>query len=776
MPRSVSFCFPCHCMDPSRWQLSSNCSICGAALGKIRLKLRHHCRSCGRTVCSACSPHRMRLEGQVGQQRACNACSSGPSSRSLPSGGMPAGTGRSHESVRLSHFTQDDIDGISGSPLGPFDPLANIPGEEHISDHTTLADVLAPAWSGAIWPVYVEVTNYRLKMFEPSVEGSTLVVTLCSGHRLKAADMNGLSDPYALLSVNGGPCKRSSTKARTLNPVWNETFVFVGISAADQLQIRLFDKDQFSADDPLGSVCVPFTDVDVFCSTGHRHQRTLRLPVCDGVGEQAQGYLQVRLRCSATPEQARVPQRLRHCSIPLLSIAHARLDVAANCVQVSTKAAEQFGLYFQTDIDASSFADLLLRHPVSLDTRFSCLASGTNEKRHRFSWHEELSRWVAGGDSNYRSRWQVNCEVNKGHRLCETYSEEVVLPAGLTTTELETSAAFRTKGRFPQVVWVHSKNGACLARCSQPKTGVSFGITPTAGDCHCLLKFAAKGSSGLTICDARPFVNAEVNRMKGGGTESDIGYNGCHVEFLNIGNIHDMAKSINELREALCQKEDYGKFGVALAAWLSHVSGLLRGAMFAAGVVESGESVVVHCSDGWDRTSQVVSLASLMLDARYRTIAGFADLVEKDWLLPGHKFQHRNGLASREEQERHAREESPIFLQFLDCVAQLWHAYPQLFEYSVDMLSFVLYHSLSGRYSTFLGNCERERATLQAQQRGGCLWMELRRCPERWRNAAYDPAAASAPLVPCHLSHGSLAFCEALYAGLSCQSAIPGDY
>lgn len=34
-------------------------------------------------------------------------------------------------------------------------------------------------------------------------------------------------------------------------------------------------------------------------------------------------------------------------------------------------------------------------------------------------------------------------------------------------------------------------------------------------------------------------------------------------------------------------------------------------------------SVLVHCSDGWDRTSQVCSLGSLLLDSYYRTIKGF---------------------------------------------------------------------------------------------------------------------------------------------------------
>lgn len=34
-------------------------------------------------------------------------------------------------------------------------------------------------------------------------------------------------------------------------------------------------------------------------------------------------------------------------------------------------------------------------------------------------------------------------------------------------------------------------------------------------------------------------------------------------------------------------------------------------------------SVLVHCSDGWDRTSQICSLSEILLDPYYRTIDGF---------------------------------------------------------------------------------------------------------------------------------------------------------
>lgn len=40
-------------------------------------------------------------------------------------------------------------------------------------------------------------------------------------------------------------------------------------------------------------------------------------------------------------------------------------------------------------------------------------------------------------------------------------------------------------------------------------------------------------------------------------------------------------------------------------------------------IAEEGISVLVHCSDGWDRTSQVCSVAAVLLDPYYRTLRGF---------------------------------------------------------------------------------------------------------------------------------------------------------
>lgn len=65
---------------------------------------------------------------------------------------------------------------------------------------------------------------------------------------------------------------------------------------------------------------------------------------------------------------------------------------------------------------------------------------------------------------------------------------------------------------------------------------------------------------------------------------------------------------------------------VSVEALLICVKGVLRDServISPQAIVVENASVLVHCSDGWDRTSQVCSLGSLLLEPYYRTIEGF---------------------------------------------------------------------------------------------------------------------------------------------------------
>lgn len=55
--------------------------------------------------------------------------------------------------------------------------------------------------------------------------------------------------------------------------------------------------------------------------------------------------------------------------------------------------------------------------------------------------------------------------------------------------------------------------------------------------------------------------------------------------------------------------------------WLQHLSLMLKAALLVVNAVDRDyRPVLVHCSDGWDRTPQIVALSKLLLDPYYRTI------------------------------------------------------------------------------------------------------------------------------------------------------------
>ena len=181
---------------------------------------------------------------------------------------------------------------------------------------------------------------------------------------------------------------------------------------------------------------------------------------------------------------------------------------------------------------------------------------------------------------------------------------------------------------------------------------------------------------------------------------------------------------------------------VEATGWLVHIRGLLDGARFMAERILQGISVVVHCSDGWDRTPLLVALCEIMLDPYYRTIRGFQALIEKEFCSFGHKFQDRVGHHCG---SKHAVEQCPVFVQFIDSVWQLLNQFRTAFQFNSSYLHRILHHLYSCRFGTFLFNSEYERRAAGATQRTDSLWTTLN---EKWRakpasveNRQYDPKA-----------------------------------
>lgn len=101
-------------------------------------------------------------------------------------------------------------------------------------------------------------------------------------------------------------------------------------------------------------------------------------------------------------------------------------------------------------------------------------------------------------------------------------------------------------------------------------------------------------SNGL-IVDTRPMINAIANRAQGKGYENVEHYTKCEFVFLGIENIHVMRSSLERLEAD----------GWLASDWLKHIYAVLDVSNKVKTAVQEGRTVIVHCSDGWDRTSQV---------------------------------------------------------------------------------------------------------------------------------------------------------------------------
>lgn len=281
----------------------------------------------------------------------------------------------------------------------------------------------------------------------------------------------------------------------------------------------------------------------------------------------------------------------------------------------------------------------------------------------------------------------------------------------------------------------------------------------------------------MLIIDARSYATAVANRARGGGCEFPQYYPQCEIEFMNLANIHAVRKSFLLLR-ALCQSSigvstpaDQSNWFTQLDStrWLHHMANLLRASCYTAYNLEKeSRPVLVHCSDGWDRTPQIVSLAQLMLDPFYRTFKGFQILVQREWLEFGHKFADRCGLLGGCED---LNERCPVFLQFLDCVHQLMVQFPTAFQFNHAYPVKLVQHVYSNLFGTFLLNTVQERTFHRIAERSHSIWNFMLQKNQEYCNHLYEHSEE--PLMPsCQVR--DLTFWAAVYTAELGSSGIGG--
>ena len=231
---------------------------------------------------------------------------------------------------------------------------------------------------------------------------------------------------------------------------------------------------------------------------------------------------------------------------------------------------------------------------------------------------------------------------------------------------------------------------------------------------------------------------------------------------------------------ALAEAETTGhldRLALRRTNWLSHLTNILDGVLIVIRTIHlSNSHVLVHCSDGWDRTSQLSALPQICLDPFYRTARGLAVLIEKDWIAYGHKFTDRSGhlcndriefnqrlpqdattqqsfLASVQKQfagsSHQFKETCPVFQQFLDCIYQIMRQFPDRFEWNEELLRKLVWETYSGKSGSFLFNSEAERTSYKARERTTSVWEEIfdleeaegsLKLQEQYRNPSYNPS------------------------------------
>jgi hypothetical protein len=314
----------------------------------------------------------------------------------------------------------------------------------------------------------------------------------------------------------------------------------------------------------------------------------------------------------------------------------------------------------------------------------------------------------------------------------------------------------------------------------------------------------------LIFVDCRSRAAAVANFAKGGGTELPHFYDRSETIFMQLDNIHAVRAAFERLSRLSAKLQtpalgcpvfsssSQSGFWSRLEAteWPVMTQKLLWAAWRVSELVHNGDSVLVHCSDGWDRTSQVVSLSMILLDAHYRTIEGFCELVVREWLQMGHRFADRcfherlgdevvpqferfddadgpagghpsaaqhdwtggvlptagsgeggtvGGLSGVPMTSTPRSQVSPVFVQFMDAVYQLLRMYPAKFEFTPKFLLHLTDQVYNCRFGTFLFNSHRTRSRRTGVVgRTASVWGDLEQLLMAEKAAGADLRAISA--------------------------------
>ena len=436
----------------------------------------------------------------------------------------------------------------------------------------------------------------------------------------------------------------------------------------------------------------------------------------------------------------------KYYTFPLLSITHCETNSSyfgpsKYCKEILLKDNRNFVFKFSSK-SFLEFTEIIEKFVLPVKNtsyfifayQFKKSAKNKNKKNIKiYNLIDEFKRQ----NIDFSSNKQFRILDNNDFKICETYPKRLIVPYEMTNEELEKSAKFRTKNRLPTLTYRY-KNGSCIWRSSQTKTGLK-GVKNKYDN---LLLSNISNFQQLYIFDARPKLNAIANKFTGGGFENIDDYKNINIEliFCEMSNIHAVRNSYYKLLNTVtyntnCQTTLF--MDIANSGWYEAILILLKSSFQIYNCILENNNVLIHCSDGWDRTAQLCSMSQILLDKYYRTIDGFICLIEKDWMSFGHQFRYRNRFYSPI--DSHKNEFSPIFLQWLDALYQLMEQNYTKFQFNFNLISFLAEELYSGRYGTFLFNNDKEREQFDEENKTVSIWNYIKENEKQFINIIYDP-------------------------------------
>nr|XP_033780506.1 myotubularin-related protein 11 [Geotrypetes seraphini]XP_033780508.1 myotubularin-related protein 11 [Geotrypetes seraphini] len=258
-------------------------------------------------------------------------------------------------------------------------------------------------------------------------------------------------------------------------------------------------------------------------------------------------------------------------------------------------------------------------------------------------WESELRRTGA-------SNWRVS-PINERFDMSTSLPKYLMVPSRLLDTELKRTFAHFSEGRIPRLSW-HHPCGSDLLRVAgfQPDTD------PEKEDIRTVEVMMLANHSVCMIVD----------------TMDDM----PSLPDLQLSYLKLRALCVNDLSLTVSDEKWFST--LESTRWLDYVRSCLKKTSEVSSLlVDRCRSVVLQESDDRDLNCLVASLVQVMLDPHSRTFSGFQSLVQKEWVAAGHPFQQRINLLKEAD-----KEESPVFLLFLDCMWQLLQQFPTDFEFT----------------------------------------------------------------------------------------------